>query len=226
MVFAAALVPCAAASPCNLYQHPHCCLLACAPPHIRNTIAAAVPLTSGCTHMPAPNPCRQYPLLAGGLEVGAEALAEVQPAAAHALLRTHAWPWPQQRACPGLCPYTRMQSTAARGCPGLPCVQPERFPCSSRTATYWSTLPGPQELLGLPAGEAEARAAEYIELWGFKNTYALGKHLAEKAVVAHAAKRGVPLAIVRPSLVSAVGAEPYPGYSGALPCMTHAWQSD
>ena len=67
----------------------------------------------------------------------------------------------------------------------------------------------------MPAAEAEALAAKYIELWGFKNTYALGKHLAEKAVVAHAAKHDLPLVIVRPSLVSAVAAEPYPGYSGA-----------
>ena len=62
--------------------------------------------------------------------------------------------------------------------------------------------------------EAEARAARYIELWGFKNTYAIGKHLAEKAVTGLAAKHGLPLVILRPSLVSAVAAEPYPGYAG------------
>jgi hypothetical protein len=39
----------------------------------------------------------------------------------------------------------------------------------------------PQELLALPAAEANERAANYIALWGFRNTYAFGKHLAEKA---------------------------------------------
>jgi hypothetical protein len=75
----------------------------------------------------------------------------------------------------------------------------------------------PQELLGLPAEEATALAAKYIDLWGFKNTYAMGKHLAEKAVVRLAGELRLPLAVVRPSLVSAVAAEPYCGYAGAAP---------
>ena len=37
-----------------------------------------------------------------------------------------------------------------------------------------------EELLALPAAEANERAANYISLWGFRNTYAFGKHLAEK----------------------------------------------
>jgi hypothetical protein len=45
----------------------------------------------------------------------------------------------------------------------------------------------------------------------------MGKHLAEKAVLALQRELGVPLCIVRPSLVSAVAAEPYAGYSGARP---------
>jgi hypothetical protein len=71
-----------------------------------------------------------------------------------------------------------------------------------------------EELLSLPVPEAEALAAKYIGLWGFKNTYAMGKHLAEKAVVGIQRDVGLPLVIVRPALVSGVAAEPYPGYSG------------
>ncbi|KAI8469683.1 MAG: male sterility protein-domain-containing protein [Monoraphidium minutum] len=70
------------------------------------------------------------------------------------------------------------------------------------------------ELLSLPPDAAAARAAELIELWGFRNTYALGKHLAEKDAAAAAAAARLPLAVVRPSLVSAVAAEPYIGYAG------------
>jgi hypothetical protein len=71
-----------------------------------------------------------------------------------------------------------------------------------------------EELLGLPSDEAEVLAAKYIDLWGFKNTYAMGKHLAEKAVVGLQREHGLPLVIVRPALVSGVAGEPYPGYSG------------
>ncbi|KIZ05743.1 hypothetical protein MNEG_2214 [Monoraphidium neglectum] len=71
-----------------------------------------------------------------------------------------------------------------------------------------------EELLALPAAEANERAAGYISLWGFRNTYAFGKHLAEKAVAALQRELDLPVAIVRPSLVSAISAEPYPGYSG------------
>lgn len=71
-----------------------------------------------------------------------------------------------------------------------------------------------EELLGLPVEEAEKLAAKYIDIWGFKNTYAMGKHLAEKAVVELVRQKKLPLCIVRPSLVSSVAAEPYAGYSG------------
>ncbi|GBF91008.1 hypothetical protein Rsub_03863 [Raphidocelis subcapitata] len=71
-----------------------------------------------------------------------------------------------------------------------------------------------EELLSLPEADAEALAAKYIDLWGFKNTYAMGKHLAEKAVVRLVGELRLPLAIVRPSLVSSVAAEPYAGYAG------------
>ncbi|KAI8471567.1 MAG: male sterility protein-domain-containing protein [Monoraphidium minutum] len=71
-----------------------------------------------------------------------------------------------------------------------------------------------EELLAMPAAEANERAADYIRLWGFRNTYAFGKHLAEKAVAAVQRELDLPAAIVRPSLVSAIFSEPYPGYSG------------
>ncbi|GBF96748.1 hypothetical protein Rsub_09490, partial [Raphidocelis subcapitata] len=71
-----------------------------------------------------------------------------------------------------------------------------------------------EELLNLPADAAAQRAQSCIELWGFRNTYAFGKHLTEKALAAINAELRLPLAIVRPSLVSAISAEPYPGYCG------------
>jgi len=76
------------------------------------------------------------------------------------------------------------------------------------------TIPSLQELLALPAEVAAERAASYIELWGFRNTYAFGKHLTEKALGAINRELHLPLAIVRPSLVSAIAAEPFPGYCG------------
>ncbi|GBF91009.1 hypothetical protein Rsub_03864 [Raphidocelis subcapitata] len=79
---------------------------------------------------------------------------------------------------------------------------------------YSLQLDGSEELMALPSEEATALAAKYIDLWGFKNTYAMGKHLAEKAVVRLAGELLLPLAIVRPSLVSAVAAEPFVGYAG------------
>lgn len=71
-----------------------------------------------------------------------------------------------------------------------------------------------EELLNLPADVAAQRAQSCIELWGFRNTYAFGKHLTEKALAAINAEVRLPLTIVRPSLVSAISAEPYPGYCG------------
>ncbi|GBF93777.1 hypothetical protein Rsub_06109 [Raphidocelis subcapitata] len=71
-----------------------------------------------------------------------------------------------------------------------------------------------EELLSLPPAAASARAAALIDCFGFRNTYALGKHLAEKAVASVARAAGLPLAVLRPSLVSAVASEPYAGYTG------------
>ncbi|KAI8477069.1 MAG: male sterility protein-domain-containing protein [Monoraphidium minutum] len=71
-----------------------------------------------------------------------------------------------------------------------------------------------EELLALPPDEAEARAQGLISYLGFRNTYALGKHLAEKAVAALQREHRLPLAILRPSLVSSVAYEPYAGFTG------------
>jgi hypothetical protein len=54
----------------------------------------------------------------------------------------------------------------------------------------------------------------YKQLWGFPNTYTLGKHLAEQLVARYQAQLDMPIAVVRPSLVSAIAGEPYPGYIG------------
>jgi hypothetical protein len=71
-----------------------------------------------------------------------------------------------------------------------------------------------QELLALPPEQAAARAASLIDLLGFKNTYALGKHLAEKEAARLQRALALPLVVVRPSLVSAVAVEPYCGFCG------------
>jgi len=68
--------------------------------------------------------------------------------------------------------------------------------------------------MSLPPDKAEARAQALIQILGFRGTYALGKHLAEKAVNALQQEHRLPLAILRPSLVSAVALEPYPGFAG------------
>lgn len=42
----------------------------------------------------------------------------------------------------------------------------------------------------------------------------MGKHMSEQLVTRYQAKQQLPVAIVRPSLVSAIAGEPYPGYVG------------
>jgi hypothetical protein len=71
-----------------------------------------------------------------------------------------------------------------------------------------------QELLHLSKGDANNRAQVYIRRWDFPNTYTFGKHLAEQLVASYQSSHGLPVAIVRPSLVSAIAGEPYPGYVG------------
>ena len=71
-----------------------------------------------------------------------------------------------------------------------------------------------QELLALPKAEADGRADFYTRHWGFPNTYCLGKHLAEQLVYRTQQATGLPVAILRPSLVTGVAGLPYPGLVG------------
>uniref|UniRef100_A0A383VYV1 Fatty acyl-CoA reductase n=1 Tax=Tetradesmus obliquus TaxID=3088 RepID=A0A383VYV1_TETOB len=71
-----------------------------------------------------------------------------------------------------------------------------------------------QELLALPKPDANSRAATLLQRWHFPNTYTLGKHMSEQLVARYQAEQQLPVAIVRPSLVSAIAGEPYPGYAG------------
>lgn len=70
------------------------------------------------------------------------------------------------------------------------------------------------ELMSLPASDADMRANVYMRRWRFPNTYTLGKHLTEHLVAKYQSRLQLPVAIVRPSLVSAMAGAPYPGYSG------------
>ena len=69
----------------------------------------------------------------------------------------------------------------------------------------------PQELLESGKTEANQRAETYKQLWNFPNTYTLGKHMGEQLVTRYQAQLQLPVAIVRPSLTSAIAGEPYPG---------------
>ncbi len=66
----------------------------------------------------------------------------------------------------------------------------------------------------MPSKQANVRASGLLARWGFPNTYCLGKHMAEQALLEVAQKTGLPLAIVRPSFVTSVARLPYPGYFG------------
>eukprot|EP00879_Flechtneria_rotunda_P002270 GHRR01002461.1.p1 GENE.GHRR01002461.1~~GHRR01002461.1.p1 ORF type:complete len:664 (+),score=233.63 GHRR01002461.1:802-2793(+) len=71
-----------------------------------------------------------------------------------------------------------------------------------------------RELLALPKTDANDRTQMFLQRWKFPNTYTLGKHMSEQLVARYQAKFQLPIAIVRPSLVSAIAGEPYPGYVG------------
>ncbi|WIA40444.1 hypothetical protein OEZ86_013801 [Tetradesmus obliquus] len=71
-----------------------------------------------------------------------------------------------------------------------------------------------QELLTMPKRDANLRADILLRRWKFPNTYTMGKHMSEQLVTRYQAKQQLPVAIVRPSLVSAIAGEPYPGYVG------------
>ncbi|WIA39152.1 hypothetical protein OEZ86_005280 [Tetradesmus obliquus] len=72
-----------------------------------------------------------------------------------------------------------------------------------------------EDLLSMDPEGANVRAQMYMDMWGFPNTYTLGKNLTEKLVAA-AHRSGLPTAIVRPSLVCGLAGAPYPGYCGNL----------
>jgi len=80
-----------------------------------------------------------------------------------------------------------------------------------------------QELLGLSKSEADRRADFYTAHWGFPNTYCLGKHLAEQLVFRTQQATGLPVAILRPSLVTGVAGLPYPGKLRGDCCWLLLW---
>jgi nucleoside-diphosphate-sugar epimerase len=63
----------------------------------------------------------------------------------------------------------------------------------------------------LPPAAADVRASALGLRWGFPNNYTFSKHLAEQ-LVGQAHQQGLPVCIVRPSLVCAVLYEPIPGH--------------
>ena len=68
-----------------------------------------------------------------------------------------------------------------------------------------------EELLALDRADADRRAEFYTRHWGFPNTYCLGKHLAEQLVFRTQKEAGLPIAILRPSLVTGCAGLPLPG---------------
>lgn len=69
-----------------------------------------------------------------------------------------------------------------------------------------------QDLMSLPAAAADIRASALGLRWGFPNNYTLSKHLAEQLVQHYHHQEGLPVCIVRPSLVCAVLYQPIPGH--------------
>eukprot|EP00775_Hariotina_reticulata_P006278 gene6278-6517_t len=71
-----------------------------------------------------------------------------------------------------------------------------------------------QELLSQPAHNANSRSECLMKHWNFPNNYTLSKHLAEYMVADFHKSYKLPVAIVRPTLISSVAKDPYPGYTG------------
>ncbi|KAF6255947.1 hypothetical protein COO60DRAFT_1702577 [Scenedesmus sp. NREL 46B-D3] len=71
-----------------------------------------------------------------------------------------------------------------------------------------------RELLAMPAHNANSRAAGLMKAWNFPNNYTLSKHLAEYMVADFHKHCNLPIAIARPTLISSVAQDPYPGYTG------------
>lgn len=59
----------------------------------------------------------------------------------------------------------------------------------------------------MPKRDANCRTETLMKRWKFPNTYTMGKHMSEQLVTRYQAKQQLPVAIVRPSLVSAIAGE-------------------
>lgn len=66
-------------------------------------------------------------------------------------------------------------------------------------------------LLDQPADEAERQMAMVMQQLNFESTYAFGKYLTELLVEEYPLPSSVSKVMVRPSLISSVAGEPYPG---------------
>jgi len=85
-------------------------------------------------------------------------------------------------------------------------ADPERPPLAERLAP----LPEPAETLWRRITAGEIEGAELLRRTGHPNTYTLTKCVAEHLLCERAG--GVPLRIVRPSIISATWREPFPGW--------------
>jgi hypothetical protein len=81
----------------------------------------------------------------------------------------------------------------------------------------------------MPAHNANLRAEGMLAQWNFPNNYTLSKHLAEYMVADYQKQFNMPVAIVRPTLISSVARDPYPGArqgcAGTVlePAVGHGW---
>lgn len=66
-------------------------------------------------------------------------------------------------------------------------------------------------MLNLPAEEADRQTAMVMQRLNFGSTYAFGKYLTELLVEGYPLPNRVSKAMVRPSLISSIAGEPYPG---------------
>jgi hypothetical protein len=66
-------------------------------------------------------------------------------------------------------------------------------------------------LLTLNAAQADKQVAQLMQCLNFNSTYAFGKYLTELLVDDTLVREGVANVIVRPSLISGLAGDPYPG---------------
>lgn len=71
------------------------------------------------------------------------------------------------------------------------------------------------ELMRLDDEDSNAKADAIMERFNFPNTYCVGKKLTEELVNDYH-RSGLPCCIIRPSLVTCIEKDPYPGYIGNL----------